>query len=143
MGEKWLQDADGFDAAATAAGMKESVIAVAYLDNYDWTYPWTKTMAYKVQQHLDYQEQGLSLSNAQSQETHLRQVLCTLYVGSLVDGLHECALRACSSARMQLTDVRQAVEVVKRCSERCFVLFDDTWAGAAAGLYNGKGAPWT
>jgi len=29
--------------------------------------------------------------------------------------------------------------VEARCTERCFVLFDDTWAGPAAGLYNGKG----
>lgn len=109
MGEQWLEDVSGFSASAEAAGMgpepEEYRIAVAYLDNYDWTYPWTKTMAYKVQQHKDYEEQGLALSNAKSQETHLRQA--------------------------------EAVE--KRCSERCFVLFDDTWAGAAPGLYNGKG----
>ena len=105
MGERWLEDADGFAAAAAAAGMERELIAVAYLDNYDWTYPWTTAMSYKLQQHRDYQQQGLSLSNAKSQETHLRQAM--------------------------------AVEV--RCTERCFVLFDDTWAGAAAGLYNGKG----
>ncbi len=103
--ERWLEDADGFAAAAAAAGMERELIAVAYLDNYDWTYPWTTAMSYKLQQHRDYQQQGLSLSNAKSQETHLRQAM--------------------------------AVEV--RCTERCFVLFDDTWAGAAAGLYNGKG----
>jgi len=108
MGEEWLEAPEGFSASADAAGMgagADARIAVAYLDNYDWTYPWTKTMAYKVQQHKDYEKQGLSLSNAKSQETHLRQ----------------------------------AIAVEKRCSERCFVLFDDTWAGAAPGLYSGKG----
>ena len=109
MGEDWLEAPGGFSASVDAAGMGAGAdahsIAVAYLDNYDWTYPWTKTMAYKVQQHKDYKEQGLSLSNAKSQETHLRQ----------------------------------AIAVEKRCSERCFVLFDDTWAGAAPGLYSGKG----
>ena len=106
MGERWLEDAQGFASAAAAAGLGEQPrIALAYLDNYDWTYPWTKAMSYKLQQHKDYQDQGLSLSNAKSQETHLRQA--------------------------------KAVE--QRCTERCVVLFDDTWAGAAPGLYNGKG----
>ena len=109
MGEVWLEDEGGFSASAEAAGMgagrDAQQIAVAYLDNYDWTYPWTTTMAYKVQQHKDYEEQGLALSNARSQDTHLRQ----------------------------------AAAVERRCTERCFVLFDDTWAGAAPGLYNGKG----
>ena len=40
MGEKWLEDAGGFAAAAASAGMELGLIAVAYLDNYDWTYPW-------------------------------------------------------------------------------------------------------
>jgi hypothetical protein len=40
MGEKWLEDAGGFAAAAASAGMDLGLIAVAYLDNYDWTYPW-------------------------------------------------------------------------------------------------------
>jgi hypothetical protein len=110
MGEQWLEDEEGFAAAAAAeaglrGGQTQQLVALAYLDNYDWTYPWTKTMSYKLQQHKDYQEQGLALSNAASQETHLRQ----------------------------------AMAVEKRCSARCFVLFDDTWPGAAPGLYNGKG----
>ena len=40
LGEKWLEDAGGFAAAAASAGMDLGLIAVAYLDNYDWTYPW-------------------------------------------------------------------------------------------------------
>ncbi len=48
MGEKWLEDAQGFSASSEAAGQENDLIAVAYLDNYDWTYPWTRTMSYKV-----------------------------------------------------------------------------------------------
>ena len=59
MGEEWL--------AERAKDPQSNRIAVAYLDNYDWTYPWTTAMAYKQQQRTDYGARGLSLSNEKSQ----------------------------------------------------------------------------
>jgi len=110
MGERWLEDEQqGFAAEAARVGA-EPMIALAYLDNYDWTYPEflapnTVHNTWYLMQHRDYEVRGLSLTNAKSQEIHLLQ----------------------------------AMAVAQRCSERCFILFDDTWAGAAAGLYSGKG----
>eukprot|EP00961_Rhodomonas_salina_P012786 172207-Rhodomonas_salina.2 len=81
MGEVWLENE--FPKLSTAG-----TIALAYLDNYDWTYPWTKGMQYKQQQvhaeaearetwylvltsrmiqHVDYNAKGLELSNQRSQ----------------------------------------------------------------------------
>lgn len=98
MGEVWLENE--FPKLSTAG-----TIALAYLDNYDWTYPWTKGMQYKQQQHVDYNAKGLELSNQRSQEVHLLQ----------------------------------AVQVERFCTERCFVLFDDTWPSAGMNRYSGKG----
>jgi len=98
MGERWLEHT--FPAISNSTR-----IALAYLDNYDWTYPWTTDMAYKKQQHVDYASSGLKLSNQKSQEIHLKQ----------------------------------AVLVERLCSERCFVLFDDTWPSASLKHHSGKG----
>uniref|UniRef100_A0A7S4L0L9 Methyltransferase domain-containing protein n=1 Tax=Guillardia theta TaxID=55529 RepID=A0A7S4L0L9_GUITH len=98
MGERWL--GMSFEAVSNY-----SRIALAYLDNYDWTYPWTTEMAYKKQQHVDYASSGLKLSNQKSQEIHLQQ----------------------------------AILVERLCSERCFILFDDTWPSASLKHHSGKG----
>ena len=98
MGETWLEE-------RLHDPVRKTEIALAYLDNYDWTYPWTTEMAYKRQQHVDYGHHGLSLSNERSQAAHLAQ------------------------ARL----------VARLCSERCFILFDDTWPSASYRRHSGKG----
>lgn len=47
MGEEWLEKA-----YSSISGSAK--IVLAYLDNYDWTYPWTVGMQYKLQQRVDY-----------------------------------------------------------------------------------------
>jgi hypothetical protein len=111
------------------------------LDNYDWTFPWTTQMRMRPDPELC--ADSIALGPHIEQSVHVPGGLSMLRGGRYkqqqrIDYTAEGLVL--SNEQSRETHLLQAQAVEARCSEQCYILFDDTWPmNPASGRYDGKG----
>jgi hypothetical protein len=124
-----------------AGKSRSGTIAAAYLDNYDWTFPWTTQMRMRPDPELC--ADSIALGPHIEQSVHVPGGLSMLRGGRYkqqqrIDYTAEGLVL--SNEQSRETHLLQAQAVEARCSEQCYILFDDTWPmNPASGRYDGKG----